>query len=436
MRSMKPIALILFTFFTLSTLAYSQLENCSSFQAQIKEPIIASASNSKGDSWVIAGVNGNKLYHVKKLRNTCKIIDLTTKYSTIPNLKFTTIKHIDQNKVLVGSSNNYVYYINNNRIIHLNQTYGISDSCIVSIITNNTLNQAEIITPNSKYIYIGYKNSKTPCFQRIEETVQENFTLPNFIKNNVRLPIQRAICNMASPVDLSFREHKYIKHKELKSIKASLKPGDILIRRNDDQLSNVGIPGFWKHAAIYVGSPADLNAYFDSISIPNNLKPAEYLKLKNPKVYKKLMIKHFQIIEVVGKGVMFNPLDHIAKSDYFAAFRPNIAKEQIFQALINAFNCYGLPYDFLFEFKTPNTLVCSELVYQAYQTTNNYSGINFQMGIYAGQSFLSPNDIAIQFAAEYKNPQPQLKLVFFYDADTKGKVTLKAEEEFAKSVGR
>ena len=403
-------------------------------QAYTTEDIHLAFEDSENSYYAIAGKDSSKLLLFKKLPKKWSVNELNIDKKSPKSIKFNTIYKIDSKKLLVGTASSFIFYIKDRRVVHLNQTFGISDSTTLSIQKKGS--ETIVCTPSGDFLYTGYKNKKTPCFHKIFLENTNDFDVSNLLKTKVRLPLQRAICNMASPVDLSFRKHKYIKHKELKSIKEELKPGDILIRRNDDQLSNVGIPGFWKHAAIYVGGPNDINAYFDSISLPNNLKPAEYLKQKNPKVYKKLMLKHGQIIEVVGKGVIFNPVEHMAKSDYLAALRPNLTKEQIFQALVKAFDNYGLPYDFLFEFKSNNALVCSELVYQAYQSTPDYKGISFQMGIYADQPFLSPNDIAVQYANEYKTSHNQLKLIFFYDADTQGKVTRKAEEEFAKSIGR
>ena len=431
---MKPRVLLLLYIFLIVQPLQSQSESGQELQKYLKDTIQNITFNENGDSWVIAGVNYNKLYHIKKLHKSFKAIEIG-KHGELPDSnKYTTIQFIKKNIVLVGTSYNYVYYIKNRNAIHLTKSSGLTDSIIKSM--QITDDDVIVSTPTSNYRYNGYVNRRTKCFEKLSPPREDSLRFSNFIKNNIQMPIQRAICNVASPVDMSFRHQKYITHKEIKKIKEILKPGDILIRRNDDQLSNVGIPGFWKHAAIYVGSTKEINEYFDSIPRAKGEKPSDLIKSQNNKAYQKLGSKRFQIIEVVGEGTKFSPVGHIAKSDYFAALRPNLNKEQVFKALQNALSCYGLPYDYLFEFNSPNALICSQLVYRAYESNATFKAIDFKMGEYSGHPFLSPNDIAAQFAKEYGDPQPQLQLLFFYDADEQGRVSCKSADEFSKSISR
>ena len=56
--------------------------------------------------------------------------------------------------------------------------------------------------------------------------------------------------------------HRLISNQQIQALIPSLLPGDILLARREWHLSNLGIPGFWPHAALYIGTPQTRSAYF------------------------------------------------------------------------------------------------------------------------------------------------------------------------------
>lgn len=247
-------------------------------------------------------------------------------------------------------------------------------------------------------------------------------------KKEMRIAIQRAICDMVSPIDYSGRKQKFVGLKDIRQIKQMLCPGDILIKRNEYQLTNIGIPGFWTHAAIYIGGEKEIDQMFDSIPLIYGLRASEIIKCRFPILYKRINNRQHGIIEAIGKGVVINPLSHCAKVDCLAAFRPKLSQKARFISLLTAFKYYHVPYDFLFDFESDDAVVCSELVYKAYS-----SNLAFKTGTLSGKLFLSPNDIAIQFCDEYLTSKPHFQLLFFYKGDSKKrKAFLYGQKEFCE----
>ena len=57
-----------------------------------------------------------------------------------------------------------------------------------------------------------------------------------------------------------------IKGPQMRTIINLIRPGDVLLRRYDNYLGSILIPGFWSHAAIYVGKNKILHMLGDGIS--------------------------------------------------------------------------------------------------------------------------------------------------------------------------
>jgi hypothetical protein len=60
-------------------------------------------------------------------------------------------------------------------------------------------------------------------------------------------------------------QHYKIKGNEVREILNKIKPGDILLRRFDGYLNTLLTPGFWGHAAIYVGDNVVIHAVKEGV---------------------------------------------------------------------------------------------------------------------------------------------------------------------------
>jgi len=53
---------------------------------------------------------------------------------------------------------------------------------------------------------------------------------------------------------LKKRTHGLITDENVKKIEKLLEPGDIILTRGNWAATNLNIPGFWKHMAMYIGT--------------------------------------------------------------------------------------------------------------------------------------------------------------------------------------
>ena len=87
-----------------------------------------------------------------------------------------------------------------------------------------------------------------------------------------------------------------------------------------------------------------------------------------------------------------------------------MSKTQKAEAIRRAFSHHGKPYDFNFDFGTADKLVCSELLYHAYEGL-----LDFQMETVLGKKVITPLGIMNKFANEHGTPSRQLDFVLFLD---------------------
>ncbi len=217
----------------------------------------------------------------------------------------------------------------------------------------------------------------------------------------------------------------FITAAQIEAFEPRLQPGDILLERRNWYLSNPFLPGFWPHAALYVGRLEDLKrlGIADHPAVQKHL--ADYLRAAPDGRAK-------TVIEAVSEGVLLNSLTHSMQADYVAVLRPRVGQRQVATAIVRAFANLGKPYDFNFDFEDTAKLVCSQVVYLSYADV-----LGFPLQRVLGRKTMPSNEIARKYANEAGKADRQLDLVLFLDAvPSRGVAVESTAAEFRKSVQR
>ncbi len=180
-----------------------------------------------------------------------------------------------------------------------------------------------------------------------------------------------AIAEMKQPFVKAHGTPKRVSIEIREKAQALLKPGDILITRHDDALSNLFLPGFWPHAALYLGPPELRRA----LGIPHHGG------------------EHLSVLEAKKDGVKLRPLSETLAVDAFTVLRPKASSYELKTALTRALTHEGKLYDFLFDFRKAERLACTEVIYRAFHGIGNW---NLKLSQCAGHTALSAEDLIRQ----------------------------------------
>lgn len=173
---------------------------------------------------------------------------------------------------------------------------------------------------------------------------------------------------------------------------SQLEMGDILLEKTPFRLTDSMIPGHWGHAAIWIGSKQELQAiglWEHPLVIP----------------YHKQIENSELVAESLRTGTQLSTLAHFMNVDDIAILRSRqpMTDEAMRETIILALRQIGKEYDFNFDVETTDKIVCSQLVYLA------YDHISWPTESVVGRYTISPDNIAIK--ALDNGP---LQLVTFY----------------------
>ena len=188
-----------------------------------------------------------------------------------------------------------------------------------------------------------------------------------------------AVADMKQPLKRPNKKHslsKRVSSEVIAEAQKTLKPGDIIVTRHDDAMSNLFLPGYWPHAAFYMGTP-------DQLAEINITTPSP----------------EHNIIESKKDGVKFRSLTETLHVDHFVILRPMITSESITTAVNTAISHAGKRYDFLFDFTQANRLACTELIYRSY---HGLEKINFALIERSGRMCIAAEDLINQVLSSEK----------------------------------
>ncbi len=143
---------------------------------------------------------------------------------------------------------------------------------------------------------------------------------------------------------------KRVRRPILRKLQQQLQPGDILVTRHDDALSNLFLPGFWPHAALCVGRPEQRAALGVHFSTEQEEQAGASIAF----------------LEARKDGVRIRHLADTLSVDSFVVIRPRgLRNEERAELLRRARTHVGKLYDFEFDFTRSDRLVCTEVVYRS-----------------------------------------------------------------------
>jgi hypothetical protein len=173
----------------------------------------------------------------------------------------------------------------------------------------------------------------------------------------------------------------------LEHLHGVLVPGDVLLVRAEDKITSALLPGFWAHAAIYLGGIADLKrlGLLDEPAV-ERLRP----------ILERQHSPYGLVLEAVSQGCRVHPLEYCLQADHVAVLRPAIGADELRASLREAFGHVGKPYDFEFDFNVTTRIVCTELVYRS---LHGRGPIRFELVRRLGRFTLTADDMVEQLLA-------------------------------------
>jgi len=197
--------------------------------------------------------------------------------------------------------------------------------------------------------------------------------------------VQRYVSGLVSEVSVKAGHQPGVPPEIRQQLLDHLQPGDVFVVRKEYAATNYFLPGYWPHAALYLGCRCDLSSLavdghpgFSTRSMMfsdcanTNQEPANSDLSSHP----------LHVLESMADGVLIRSVDSPLASDSVVILRPHLSSEQIAEGFRRAILHEGKPYDFDFDFTCSHRMVCTEVVYRAY---DGLGDMQFELQRHAGR---------------------------------------------------
>lgn len=179
---------------------------------------------------------------------------------------------------------------------------------------------------------------------------------------------------------------------QIQDLRALLQPGDVMLTYGEGYVSNLFLPGSFKHGITYVGSVEERRA--GGLERIAEKAPIGRQDFVGEALLQQRLADgtHAELIEAVAEGVIFNSLDAILTNhiNRFVVWRPNLRPEERSAQLGNLFAFLGSPYDFRFDFNDATYQCCTELVYRC---LNGIGPLRLELTPRMGRPTMSADDL-------------------------------------------
>ena len=161
-----------------------------------------------------------------------------------------------------------------------------------------------------------------------------------------------------------------------------VEPGDVFVVRKEYAVTNYFLPGYWPHAALYLGTPDEL--------VDLGVKKHELVAPRWHMIESTGADGERRVLEAMKDGVRIRSWQSPLRSDSILVLRPRLTVRQRATGITRGLAHENKHYDFDFDFARADRLVCTEVVYRAYE---GLGALSFPLRRRAGRPTLSGADL-------------------------------------------